>query len=116
MLSGSTIGIMPVSSSAVVAHMAFDPDMAWAWSGCSTIRPTSARRVAGGQQQAERPRRAGARFRAQPAAQPVVDRVQVVQLVGHGRAGDVQHAAGDDAADLARAMHVDGLDRAAETA
>ena len=29
-LTGSTIGIMPVSSRAVVAHMAFDPDIAWA--------------------------------------------------------------------------------------
>jgi len=29
-LSGSTIGTMPVSSSAVVAHIAFDPDIACA--------------------------------------------------------------------------------------
>ena len=29
-VSGSTIGLMPVSKIAVTAHMALDPDMAWA--------------------------------------------------------------------------------------
>ena len=70
--------------------------------------------VAGRKQKAERPRRTGPRFRTQPAAQTVIDRVQVVQLVGHGGAGDVQHAAGDDAADLALRMGADNGDDAVE--
>ena len=42
MVSGSRIGIIPVSSSAVVVQIAFEPDMAWTWSGWRMRKPTSA--------------------------------------------------------------------------
>jgi len=32
-VSGSVMGFIPVSSRAVTAHIAFEPDMACAWSG-----------------------------------------------------------------------------------
>ena len=67
--------------------------------------------VAGRGQQAERPRRARAGFRTQPSPQPVIHRVQVVQLLGHGRTGDVQHPPGDHPPDLAFAVNVHSLYR-----
>ena len=47
-VSGSFISTMPVSSSAVVTQIAFEPDMAWAWSACRMMKPASAPSRRGG--------------------------------------------------------------------
>jgi hypothetical protein len=46
---------------------------------------------------------------AQPAPQAIVNLVDMIQLVGHGSARDIQHTAGDYPAYFTGTMHIYGL-------
>ena len=63
------------------------------------------------QQQVQRHLRTGARLQRHEAAQAVVDRVDVVHLVEHGRARNLRRAADDHLADLALAVDLDDVER-----
>ncbi|MNJ60121.1 hypothetical protein D3C77_558340 [compost metagenome] len=61
------------------------------------------------QQQVDRHLQAAARLQRHQAAQAVIHLVDVVHLVQHGGAWDTQHAASDNLADLAFAVHFSEL-------
>ena len=69
-------------------------------------------RALGRNQKVNRARRRRARLEAQETAQAVVDRVDVVELLGDRIAGDFRHAADRHLADFTFAMNVQQLDRA----
>ncbi|MCY1307492.1 hypothetical protein D9M70_574170 [compost metagenome] len=61
-------------------------------------------------QQVDRADRTGARLQAQEPAQAVIDRVDVVELLGDRVSRDLRYAADRDLADLTLAMNVQQLD------
>ncbi len=65
-------------------------------------------------QQVDRHLGAGARLQRHEPPQAVVDLVDVVHLVEHGRAGNLRRAGHQHLADLALAMDLDQLDRTRE--
>ena len=111
-VSGSTIATRPLSSRAVTTQMQLLPDIGCARSACRTMKPASASGRVGGSSRLTDMRDAGARLEGDEAAQAVVDLVDVVHLLEHGRAGDIRRAADDHLADLALAMDLEELDRA----
>ena len=109
-VTGSTIGIMPVSSSTVATQIVLVPDMP-GYSTCSMItKPASASGPGGRQDHVAAERRVAARLAQHQLAQPVAVIAQVAHLVVHRRAGHVEHAADDHPARLAARVRVDGLD------
>ena len=72
--------------------------------------PASASGCDDGQHEVERQRRRAARLEQQQPAQIVALALEVLHLLEHRRAGDVEHAAHDDAARLSLRVGVDAVD------
>ena len=86
-VTGSRIGIIPVSSSAVVTQIVLVPDIG-GYSTCSMItNPASASGCVGGQHQVAVRRRIAARLAQHALAQAVLVPRQVLHLLEHRRPG-----------------------------
>ena len=100
---------MPVSSSTVVTQMVFVPDMP----GILDLLHDDVAGVGGGvrrrQDQIAVRRGIAARLGEHPLAQAVGVIAEIAHLVVHRRAGDIEHAAHDDAPRFAAGVGIDGL-------